>query len=118
MVEDVLSGEVGGVTGERDAAEAFAQHGEGLGRPFDAVGGAAVAGEQTKVLADASSDLPANVGNPLIELGTQLALAEREFHSLMLDLPKHRTDQISASLQKHHPKTVVRGRDPTIPAFP
>ena len=41
----------------------------------------------TKVLADASSDLPANVGNPLIELGTQLALAEREFHSLMLDLP-------------------------------
>jgi seryl-tRNA synthetase len=41
----------------------------------------------TKVLADASSDLPANSSNPLIELGTQLALAEREFHSLMLELP-------------------------------
>src|ERR1700731_1579225 len=42
----------------------------------------------TKVLADAaSSDLPANVSNPLLELGTQLALAEREFHSLMLELP-------------------------------
>jgi len=43
----------------------------------------------TKVLADASSDLHANVSNPLIELGTQLALAEREFHSLMLDLPNN-----------------------------
>src|SRR5579864_4168235 len=42
----------------------------------------------SKVLADASSsDLPANVSNPLLELGTQLALAEREFHSLMLELP-------------------------------
>src|SRR5258705_4491327 len=41
----------------------------------------------SKVLADASCDLPANVSNPLLELGTQLALAEREFHSLMLELP-------------------------------
>ncbi|HSU89808.1 MAG TPA: hypothetical protein VLI44_00075, partial [Sporolactobacillaceae bacterium] len=41
----------------------------------------------TKVLADASPDVPANVSNPLLELGTQLALAEREFHSLMLELP-------------------------------
>jgi seryl-tRNA synthetase len=42
----------------------------------------------TKVLADASSsDLRANVSNPLLELGTQLALAEQEFHSLMLELP-------------------------------
>lgn len=40
-----------------------------------------------KVLADASSDLTAQVSNPLIELGTRLALAEREFHSLMLELP-------------------------------
>src|SRR5260370_20708413 len=40
----------------------------------------------TKVLADASSDLTANVSNPLIEVGTQLALAEREFDSLILDL--------------------------------
>src|SRR5229473_8274966 len=30
----------------------------------------------TMVLADASTDLPANVSNPLLELGTQLALAE------------------------------------------
>src|SRR3984893_2026184 len=41
----------------------------------------------TRVLADASSDLPATASNPLLELGTQLALAEREFHSLMLELP-------------------------------
>src|SRR5258708_11858448 len=41
----------------------------------------------TKVLADASSDLTANVSNPLLQLGTQLALAERESHSFMLELP-------------------------------
>jgi seryl-tRNA synthetase len=41
----------------------------------------------TKVLADSSSDLPANASNPLLELGTQLALAEREFNSRMLELP-------------------------------
>src|SRR5713101_6264469 len=35
----------------------------------------------TKVLADASSDLPGNPNNPLIELDSQLARAEREFHS-------------------------------------
>jgi hypothetical protein len=53
---------------------------------------------------------------------THLKQFEQDIESgkvlLMLDLPKDRTDQISASLQKHHPKTVVRGRDPTIPAFP
>jgi len=37
---------------------------------------------------------------------------------LMLDLPKHRMDQIAESIHRHHPKTVVVGRDPTIPAFP
>src|SRR6267154_745655 len=41
----------------------------------------------SKVLADASSDLPAAASNPLLELGTQLAAAEREFHSFMLELP-------------------------------
>ena len=41
----------------------------------------------TKLLGDASLDVPANVSNPLLELGTQLAAAEREFHSLMLELP-------------------------------
>jgi seryl-tRNA synthetase len=41
----------------------------------------------TKVFADSSLDVPANASNPLLELGTQLALAERDFHSFMLELP-------------------------------
>src|SRR5258708_6660102 len=36
---------------------------------------------------DASAAAAANVGNALLELGTRLGLAEREFHSLMLELP-------------------------------
>jgi seryl-tRNA synthetase len=42
----------------------------------------------TKLLTDdASVAAAANVSNPLLELGTRLGLAEREFHSLMLELP-------------------------------
>ncbi len=37
---------------------------------------------------------------------------------LMIDLPKDRMEQVSQSIHRHHPKTVVRGSDPTIPAFP
>ena len=42
----------------------------------------------SKLLADdASATVTANVSNPLLELGSRLAEAEREFHSLMLELP-------------------------------
>lgn len=37
---------------------------------------------------------------------------------LMIDLPKERMEEITQSIHKHHPKTIVRGPDPTIPAFP
>ena len=42
----------------------------------------------SKLLADdASATVTANVSNPLLELGSRLAEAERDFHSLMLELP-------------------------------
>ena len=42
----------------------------------------------SKLLAgDASAAVTANVSNPLLELGARLAEAERNFHSLMLELP-------------------------------
>jgi hypothetical protein len=37
---------------------------------------------------------------------------------LMVDLPKDRMAEITDAIHKHHPKSVVRGSDPTIPAFP
>ncbi len=37
---------------------------------------------------------------------------------MMVDLPKERMKEISDSIHKHHPKSVERGPDPTIPAFP
>jgi hypothetical protein len=37
---------------------------------------------------------------------------------MMLDVPKDRMGDITDSIHRHHPRTVVMGRDPTIPAFP
>jgi uncharacterized membrane protein len=37
---------------------------------------------------------------------------------LMVDIPKHRVDEISTMLSKHHPDAVYHGIDARIPAFP
>jgi len=37
---------------------------------------------------------------------------------MMLDVPKERMQEITEGIHRQHPRTVMVGRDPTIPAFP
>ena len=37
---------------------------------------------------------------------------------LMLDVPKHRVDEIAQLVRKHHPEVLYHGIDAAIPAFP
>ncbi len=53
---------------------------------------------------------------------THLKPFEKEIEAgkvlMMLDIPKDRIDEITTMVHRQHPKSVERGRDPTIPAFP
>jgi len=37
---------------------------------------------------------------------------------MMVDVPKHKVEEITDMIREHHPDADVRGRDPTIPVFP
>jgi len=37
---------------------------------------------------------------------------------MMVDVPKHRVEEITDMIRERHPHADVRGRDPSIPAFP
>lgn len=37
---------------------------------------------------------------------------------LMVDVPKSQMEEVARMIKKHHPEADLRGRDPTIPAFP
>ncbi len=37
---------------------------------------------------------------------------------MMVDVPKHKVEEITDMIREHHPHADVRGRDPSIPAFP
>jgi hypothetical protein len=37
---------------------------------------------------------------------------------MMVDVPKRRIEEITDMIREHHPQADVRGRDPSIPAFP
>jgi uncharacterized membrane protein YeaQ/YmgE (transglycosylase-associated protein family) len=37
---------------------------------------------------------------------------------MMVDVPKHKVEEITDMIREHHPHAAARGRDPSIPAFP
>lgn len=105
---------VGGITGAAAGAFVMFFPPDGLATGLGAILILSVLGAIMGIWASGmiASDVP----------NTHLARFEKDLKHgkvlLMIDLPKDRMEEITESIHKHHPKTVVRGSDPTIPAFP
>jgi len=63
-----------------------------------------------------SSMIGSSIGNRQISQFSA-AIDKGEF-LLMVDVPKHRIEEIEQVVNRNHPETSCRGTEPTIPAFP